>query len=463
MINKEQQSQTISSMDKYPFQGIELHHIGYFPIRFISRYENHATTLSLFEIAPKFRDSNIEILNRPSHIFRNSPQAFEQLKLKASEDKSFTHVEIIKSPSDLGLSCYLHAKHISGEEIFFDGIIFRVTLKITDDKFYLKDATSLMSYPSHPKSIESLNYVIREIKPDFPVSVYNFQGFYTALNTQWDLLEINVSGNPSMQLSLNDPDIVTITSLVYQKYGRDYNFYIGDYRRILQLITHDFYQSIEIDNWRKYIELKTKKATESFQQALDSFSALSEDFWKLRLKIKSWSKAKKGFTYLIQELPILYQYRLLTETYEKVAMNKLSSINGVRQILVFEDENYNRSAIAHWEKYFFSGEVEDNRIRNISTEPISPIYTEDIELLKSAVTVLENTVQESFALNKDLFAAAQTEFSAYSIWLAITSVIISVILGALPIFSSFIIDSSKKPESQIKSNVRPLQTIIPKS
>ena len=320
-----------------------------------------------------------------------------------------------------------------------------------------------MSYPSHPKSIESLNYVIREIKPDFPVSVYNFQGFYTALNTQWDLLEINVSGNPSMQLSLNDPDIVTITSLVYQKYGRDYNFYIGDYRRILQLITHDFYQSIEIDNWRKYIELKTKKATESFQQALDSFSALSEDFWKLRLKIKSWSKAKKGFTYLIQELPILYQYRLLTETYEKVAMNKLSSINGVRQILVFEDENYNRSAIAHWEKYFFSGEVEDNRIRNISTEPISPIYTEDIELLKSAVTVLENTVQESFALNKDLFAAAQTEFSAYSIWLAITSVIISVILGALPIFSSFIIDSSKKPESQIKSNVRPLQTIIPKS
>ncbi|ALB42216.1 hypothetical protein AA650_18730 [Anabaena sp. WA102] len=251
-----------------------------------------------------------------------------------------------------------------------------------------------MSYPSHPRAIQSLNKAIIKVKPDFPYSVYTFRNFYTALKTDWQILGIKAEGNPSMQISINDQNLLTVTSLDYVEYGKKYNFYIGSHKEILQIIAHDLYQSIEIGNWRNYISLKVDQANNCFQQSSDAFAELSKPFHHIKSKLKTWSEAKQGFIYLLQELPLLYRYKLLIETYEKIANDKLSSINGRRQIFIYEDEYDNRSAIANWAKYFFSGEIKNEKISNISNEPISPGYTNDIQLLKNDIKELERTVQD---------------------------------------------------------------------
>ncbi|MFB2893435.1 hypothetical protein ACE1CI_11025 [Aerosakkonemataceae cyanobacterium BLCC-F50] len=417
-------------VSKAPFQGIELHCMGYFPITFLERRESYETTLNLFEISPEFSD-NTSILNRPTHVFRSSPEVFEKLKQKAMENKDFLHVEIVESDSDLGLPCYLYAKHKSGEEIFFDGIIFRITSKVSDEKYDLADAMSRMSEsdPPHPQSIKSFNGAIEKIQPNLPLSVYTYLRFYTALKTDWDLLKIEANGDPSMQIPLR---------------GSKYSFYIGDYERTLKLIAHDFYQSVEIKKWRQHISSKIDEARNCFQAASDAFVELSKPFYYLNSKFGSWSKAKKGFTYLLQELPLLYRYELLIEAYEKIADENLN--------------NDNRSAVAHWEKYFFKGEIENNQIANISEKPLIPNYTEDIPSLKADVAILKNALHESFALNKDLFASVQTEFAVYSIWVAILGIVIPQVLGALPLLKSPALNHSSESENLSKVDVYSLPT-----
>ena len=163
MSNNKQQDNDVSQA---PFQGIELHFMGYFLVNFIERHESYAETLNLLKISPKFGD-NTHVLNRATHVYRSSPKLFEQLRQKAIEDKNLTDVKIVKSHSDLGFPYYFYAKHKSGQEIFFDGIIFRITLKITEREFYLKDIASLMGYPPHFNAIESLSSAIGEVKPNF--------------------------------------------------------------------------------------------------------------------------------------------------------------------------------------------------------------------------------------------------------------------------------------------------------
>jgi hypothetical protein len=447
MSNNKQQDNDVSQA---PFQGIELHCMGYFPVNFIERRESYAETLNLLEISPQFSD-NTSVLNRPTHVFQSSPELFEQLRQKAIEDKDLIDVKIVKSQSELGFPCYFYAKHKSGQEILFDGIIFRITLKVTEQEFYLKDAASLMGYPPHFKGVQVLNSAIRKIKPDFPELVCTYRRFYTALKTNWNLLGITPEGEPSMQIPLIDPSFIRVTALEYVSYGGQYYFYIGNYEKILQIIAHDFYQSIEINGWKNYILSKTENARNRFRQASDAFVAISRSAWYLKSKFSAWHKAKKGFVYLLQESPSLYLYDLLIDAYKEIAKNKLSSINGIRQIFISDesDDAYDKdSAIALWEKYFFQGKIDNNKIVEISKEPVSPSYAEDIKSLKSEVDLLKNAVQESLDLNKDLFASVQTEFSAYAIWLAIVAIIISAFLGAIPLFQSFIKDVPNQQEHQ---------------
>lgn len=452
MSNHKQQDRVVSDTSKAPFHGVQRHCVGYFPINFLERREEYEVTLNLLEISPKLSD-NTSILNRPTHVFRSSPEILEQLRQKAIEDSDLTHVEVVEAHSELGFPCYLYAKHKSGEEIFYDGIIFRITVNITDKEFHLKDATSLMGYPPHPESIDSLNYAIKKVKSDFPLSVYKFRLFYTALKTDWGLLKVKAYGDPSIQLPLIDPNFVRITNLKYAEYGGKFYLYIGDYKKTLQLIAHDFYQCNEIEHWKKYILLKTENARDCFQQASSGFATLSMSLKHLKLKLSAWSKAKRGFIYLLQESPLLYRYELLFEAYEKIAEANLSSINGMRQIFISNDDWDNRSAVAHWEKYFFKGEIKDNQILNISEEPISPEYTHSINSLRSDIAVLKNAIRESFDLSKDFFASAQTEFSAYSIWLAILAIVISSVLGAIPLFTSSETKLLDQPENQPKLNI----------
>lgn len=449
MPNNEQKDNSISDASKAPFQGARLHCMGYFPINLLERRETYEKTLDLFEISPEFSD-NTNILNRPTHVFHSSREIFEQLKQKALEDEDFTHVEIVEAWSDLGFPCYLYANHKSGEEVFYDGIIFRITSNITNKEFHLQDAASLMGYPPHPKSIPPLNGVLKKVNNDLPFSVFTFSLFYTALKTDWNLLKVKAYGEPSMQLPLIDPNFVRITALKYAEYGGKFYFYIGDYQKTLQLIAHDLYQSNEIENWKKYISQKTEKAKDCLQQASDAFTALSKSFWRLRYKLCAWSEVKKDFTYLLQESPSLFRYELLLNAYKGIAKENLSSVNGMRQIFISNDDWDNRAAISHWEKYFFKGEIKDNKIINISEKPISPGYTDKINSLESSVEVLKKSVSKSFDLTKDLFASAQTEFSAYSIWFAILAIVVSSVLGAIPFFTS----SEPKPSNQRENQPR---------
>lgn len=441
--NKEQ----ATNVSQAPFKGIDLHCMGYFPINFIERYESYAKTLDLFELCPKFSD-NTSVLNRPTHVFRSSRTLFNQLRDEAINDKDLIDVKIVESHSDMGFPYYFYAKHNSGQEIFFDGIIFRITLKVTEQEFYLKDAVSLMHYPDHLKGIRILNSLVKKVKPNFPESICTYHRFYTALKTDWKSLRITTQGNPSMIIPLVDPNFITVSGLRYVNYGSDYRFYIGDYKQILQLIAHDLYQSIEIEGWKNYVLSKTEIARKGFQQASDTFVALSRSAWHLRSKYSAWQKAKKEFIYLFQESPLLYRYDLLLDAYGEIAKDKLSSINGIRQIFIGDNEDDNNSAISHWEKYFFEAKMQNDKIVEISEEPVNPNYTNDIESLRSEIIVLKKVVQESLDLNKDLFASVQTEFSAYAIWLAIVAIIISALLGAIPLFNSFIKDVPSQQEHQ---------------
>ncbi|ALB42217.1 MULTISPECIES: hypothetical protein [unclassified Anabaena] len=91
----------MNALSKPPFRGIELHCTGYFPICFLDRCEDYGTTLNMFKVSSEFVD-NTNILNRPTHVFRNSPAVFELLRQKAIEDKDFIKVEIVEDHSDVG-------------------------------------------------------------------------------------------------------------------------------------------------------------------------------------------------------------------------------------------------------------------------------------------------------------------------------------------------------------------------
>lgn len=173
----------------------------------------------------------------------------------------------------------------------------------------------------------------------------------------------------------------------------------------------------------------------------------------MKAKLRVWSRAKSAFIYPLKGSPLLYRYDLLLESYKEVARDKLSSVNGSRQIFLSDDSWYNRSAIAHWERYFFNGEFQGDQVANISEDSIAPGYISHLDSLESNITVLKNAVQESFNLSKHLFASTQTEFSAYSIAFAILAIIISSILGLIPLIHSSKQDSSNELGEQSKSSI----------
>ncbi|MEL7067788.1 MAG: hypothetical protein AAGN15_03935 [Cyanobacteria bacterium J06581_3] len=432
-----------------PFKGIETHCIGYFKSKFLERYESYEKTLSLFDSVPEVSD-NTSILNRATHVFRGHPDAFSQLLSNALEDDDFLEARIIEEWSDLGLPCYFYARHKSEEEVFFDGVLFRVTCQLTDKAFSVEEASSLMGYPHPPKAMRSFERCLNRTVPGFSGFLHTFRRFNAAVETDWASLGIQAQPEAVLRLRLNDPNFFTLTGLRYASQGKDFSFYIGLRQYILQIHAHDLYQQREIEEWKKYINEKKEKAAKSTNNAYEAFSALEKPTQFVRQKFSSWSKAKKGFIYLLKELPTLGSYTLLTSAYEQIAEAKLSCVNGMTQIL---GDGYNdRAAIAHWAGYYHTGEIDGNSIVNISEEPEVPSYASVIPSLRTHAEELKEALDYSFSLNKDLFASAQTEFSAYSIWLAITAILISAILQFLPYLFSLTTNSAQSNTVSIVEN-----------
>lgn len=439
-----------------------MHSVGYFSSDFLIRHETYEKTLNIFEPAPEYTD-NINILSRPAHVFRNSPATFEKLRLSALKEEAFIEVKILEKQSDLGLPCYFYAKHKSGEEVFYDGIIFRITFKVTDVEFYLEDAQALTGYPRHPIAMTPFSRSLNRAVPDFSGRQYVFRNFNAASTTNWRSLGINASEEVALRISLNDPNFITVTNLTHVEEGKNYAFYIGSRSTVLELHAHDLYLTFEIDRWKRWLQEKTQRATICTENAYDAFSALATSFWHIRSKFRTWEKSKAGFTYILQELPIIGSYGLLIEAYERIAESRWGCTNGIKQIFLSDEDEYTaRSAISKWTPYFYEGEVENNCLTKLSEEPAIPGYVGSIELLKSAISELEKTVTRSFTLNKDLFASAQTEFSVYSLWLALAAILISGVLQALPSLlspilaerdSNFILSTEEVKRVELESQI----------
>lgn len=411
---------------------LEKHQIGWFftnlsPLTLPPRRESIEKTLSLFD-ASRGPLENAGILSRATHLYKPRAKDFERLCQALSHNPNFNHVEILHQSSDLGLPNKILARHISGKEIIYDGVIYRLTNSVHAEEFDLNELEKLAGYKgSFDPDLTHFENSLSEVTSLPHIYSHVSYNLYTVSPTDWENIGIRVEGDPHLRLRCRDMNIITITALVYDEVGKDYFVYLGDRETTLQMFAHEVFNAMELVSYNQYAEKERDSLHIVRKSTAEETASATAPFYRLDRKHKNWNSIKSSWNTLSEIRKSLASFDLLIQAYEKVIENRWAYINLPRQIWLAGEVRDDQEKIANPCPNFFEGKLENGKVADISDKPSEPIYTRKQVELKNLIQIIKDELTPSFDDETTLLTVYQTEFSLYAVWLAVLALFISLV------------------------------------
>ena len=409
---------------------LNLYHIGSFQLTLLDRKESIEETIELLKVEDTY-NTNVNLFDRTAHLYRTSQEALNPLRESMIRNSCFTHVEILHKSSSLGLPYQIFAKHKNGQEVFFDGLSYRIKTEIQKDKFKLCDINKLAGYPHREDNIvRDLETSLREVLPSLPEMSYSMYSFYTSYVDSWKTLGFTKDGDAQLCVSVNDPNFLTVTGLVHSKIGKEYNLFIGDEGAILEMNSHHLFYAKEYERFSNQIDHLRGKIETASSCASDTMFEITKSFVKFIPKYISWNKSKSQIREMYNIKKKISKYNLLSETLKKIVSNNWASRNSPKQIW-FEGEPDNEWMQSYWCTNFFHAEMDNGEIKKLDTNPSKPLFSYSVDEVSSKVELLNKEIDSTINEIRDLLSAIQTEFSMYAVWLGFGAVIVSILIGTI--------------------------------
>ena len=409
---------------------LNLHHVGSFQLTLLKRKESIEETIELLKVEDSY-NTNINLFDRTTHLYRTSQEALNPLRESMIRNSCFTHVEILHKSSSLGLPYQIFAKHKNGQILFFDGLSYRIKTEIHKEKFKLSDISRLAGYPNREDDVvRDLETSLREVLPNLPEMSYSMYSFYTSFVDNWKALGFTKSGDAQLLVSVNDPNLITVTGLIHSKVGKEYNLFIGDENVILEMNSHHMFYVREYERFSKHIDHLRSKIETASSCASDTMSEITKSFVKFIPKYISWNKSKSEIREMYNIKKKISKYNLLSETLKKIVSNNWASRNSPKQIW-FEGEHDDEWMQSYWCTNFFYAEMENDTIKKLDANPSKPLFSCSVDEVVGKVELLNKEVDSTINEMRDLLSAIQTEFSMYAVWLALGAVLVSIVVGTI--------------------------------
>ena len=416
--------------------GLSLNHVGCFPLTLLNRKETIGETLSHFRLEDTW-NTNKNILDRTTHLYRVSKGDLEPIRECLIRNSDFVHVEIIHKSSCLGLPYQIYAKHISGYELYFDGLSYLACKTIKQQSIALHEIQELAGYPQRADNVLfSLEESISDLLPDMPEHSYTMYSFYAADVNDWNSLGIKNSGDAQLRLLVNDENIVTITALVYSEAGKLYPLYVGDTKIIREMNSHDLFFSSEYRRFSEHIDHVRVDVSSALEAISISMRDVTDSIFYFYKKHKSWIGAKCGINNVHRIRKGLYKYNLFIKSLDEVINERWASRNVPKQIWLENEEMDDQWLNSHWQLNFFQGKLENGKILDLEEQPIKPGYSSTAMELKQKITLLREEVDKILGDGRDLLSAIQAEFSMYAVWLAISALLVSITIGLAAVIAA---------------------------
>lgn len=417
--------------DSKTLKDFERHQVGVFLIPLLQRRESIEETLNLFDAS----NENIGILSRATHLFKAKLEDFEPLRQVLLKNQEFIHVEVMHQSSDLGISYQILARHKSGKELYYDGVLYRLTEIIHASEFGLWEIEKLGGYKgSFDPVVLEFEKSLCEIIPSLHVYSHTSYPFYTASLTKWDDIGFRVKGDPHLRLICRDMNYLTITALIFSERGKDYDVYLGERTSTLQMIAHETFDSMEIRDFIELAEQQRKILHVVKSDTILEMAGATSPFYKLTLKHKNWNSIKSSWKTLREVRKLLALFNLLIQAYDKVIENRWAYFNGPRQIWFSGEEQDNQEQIQHPCVNFFIAKLEDAAITDLSEKPSEPMFTSKHKELRNLVKIIGEELAPTMDDENTLLTVFQTEFSLYAVWLALLALIISLFSIGISLF-----------------------------
>jgi hypothetical protein len=406
---------------------LEKHQVGTFATSFLVRRESIDESIADFD-ATRGTSRNSGLLMRATNLYRANPEKFEQLRQSLINNQGFVHVEVLHQSSDIGLTHKIFVRHKSGKELYYDGIVYRLTEIIYAGDFGLDELEKLAGYKTSfdPVVVEFENS-LREVVPSLHMYSHTSLSFYTALPKNWEELGIKAEGDPQLRLICKDMHIVTMTAMVFSEVGKNYYVYLGDRTKTLQMLAHDMFISMELRSLVEFVEEKRKTLHTVKKAVLGELNGAIAPLYRLGLKHKNWNSIKNSWKSLGEIRKALAQFDLVVQAYEHIVENRWAFFNGPRQVWLAGEEQDMEEKVQHPCPNFFDAKLENSRISDISEKPAKPTYTGETIELKDLVVVTKSELEPVQNEENTLLTIFQTEFSLYAVWLAVLALVISLV------------------------------------
>jgi hypothetical protein len=406
---------------------LEKHQVGTFTIPLFARRENIEETITIFD-STRGPAENSSILIRATHLYMAIPEKLEQLRQSLLKNQNFVHVELLHQSSDIGLTHKIFVRHKSGKELYYDGIMYRLTEVIHADDFGLDEIEKLAGYKGSfdPIVVEFENSLM-EVIPLPHIYSHSSLNFYTASPKSWEEVGIKAEGDPHLRLACKDMNIITITALIFSEAGKNYYVYLGERTSTLQMIAHETFISMELRSFIAFVEEKRKTLHTVKKAMLEELNGAIAPLYKLGLKHKNWNSIKNSWKTLGEIRKTLAQFDLLVQAYEHIVENRWAFFNGPRQIWLADEEKDEQEQIQHPCPNFFNAKVENSSITDVSEKPDKPMYTGKTIEIKNLITTTKDELEPILGEENTLLTIFQTEFSLYAVWLAVVALVISLV------------------------------------
>jgi hypothetical protein len=412
--------------------GLERHHIGWFPpITFLKRTESIKESLKKLKADDSWRINTGRFTSATS-LYKTSSSGFESLIQALTEDGKFEKIEVLHESSVLGFAYKIHALDKSGKSIYYDGVLYRVTESVYEGDFEIDKINELAGYPSRSTDIvDSFQKCLRKVIPDLPEYSLTISSFYTVRHIDWDALGLQNPENGKLRLICKDTNIITITAIIFSERGKDYNVYLGDRDEVLQMIAHDFYVQIQLEDVINYFEKMRNEVERINDKGIIEFRGMIAPFYSLYKKHQQWNSVKNSINSLFPIASGVSKGELLVQSFDQLVEKRWSFFNGPRQIWLPGEERDDQEKVQHPCNNYFEARLKNNKIQDLSDKPSLLGYAYSVKTLEKIIKLLREETDSTLRNEKDLLGAFQTEFSVYAVWFAIFALIISLVSIAI--------------------------------
>lgn len=420
MIIGEQMSQ---KSEDWQISGIKKHNIMQFPTIRNKRRETMEQTL----YALSSEEPGYWLFPRTTHLYKSDLEILRRILQEVKANSNFTSSDMVHSSSDLGLTHKIQATHRTGAVLFFDGLYVRVTRAITSDEFNLSDLLPRTGIPKDEREvINDFTSCVQKVFPKENIYGRRFYNYYTIDKTNWEKIGVQRQGDAQLRLVINDPNYVTVTALIFTKWGEDFHVYLGDEDRIHQMIAHDFFMDQEIESFIGFYNAKHKDVVKLQNTVLTDFGGVISPVWRLDKKRRKWNSVKEAMKSIYAIKDLTEKGKLLTRAINSVIEKKWAFFNGPRQIWIVGEEEDKEEKIQHAMPHFFESRLKDSKLGKIS-DSINPFYQHTFDQLEKKIELVSDEVDEIYQRERDLLTAFQTEFSLYAVWFSLIAIVIAII------------------------------------